>query len=317
MASLISHTKQTQILLIGFGELGHALYNQISTLPNTSITLGIRTPSKHTHLSSPTTSLLELDVTSPSPTLVPIFSRFDVIISATGYGASEDRLPKLAHEVLTAGKLRKKQGKSRTWFFPWQYGVDYDVTGDVGGLMPLFGVQKGIRDLLRKEAEGAGVKWTVVSTGMFMSFLFEPFWGIVDRSREEEGEITVRCLKSWEHGVTVTDVSDIGRVLARVLRGDVEAENTVLYIAGDTVTYGELAEIMERVSGRMARREAWSVEQLHNELQREPEDQINKYRVAFAGEGVYWPMEQTVNHRLGIEMTKVETYARKLLSAEK
>lgn len=183
--------------------------------------------------------------------------------------------------------------------------------------MPLFGVQKQIRGLLRAEAEHAGVQWTAVSTGLFMSFLFEPFWGIVDRSKEgESGEVTVRCLRSWEHSISVTDVSDIGRVLRRILKGDVEAVNTVLHVAGDTITYGRLANVMGCVSGRKVLREVWSVEHLQDQLQREPEDLVNTYRVAFAGEGVYWPMEITVNHRLGMEMTSVEAYARKLLSAE-
>ncbi|KAF3044307.1 hypothetical protein E8E12_006908 [Didymella heteroderae] len=316
MAPPTNPQKQTQILLIGLGELGLALYSQISTLPNIHITLGIRSPAKHTHLASSTTSLLELDVTSQSSTLIPLFSAFDVVISATGYGESEDRLPKLAHEILAAGRLRKEKGERKLWFFPWQWGVDFDVTGDVGGLMPLFGVQKQIRALLWSEAEAAGVQWTVVGTGLFMSFLFEPFWGIVDRSKEaERGELTVRCLRDWDHSVSVTDVQDIGRVLARILKGDVEAADTVLHIAGDTITYRELADIMERVSGRQVLREAWSVEHLRNELQGEPDDLVKKYRVAFAGEGVYWQKERTVNYRLGMEMTDVETYARRLLSA--
>lgn len=309
---------QTQLLLIGLGELGNAIYSQISTLPNTHITLGVRSPEKYAHLASPTTSLLELDVTSPSSTLIPIFSTFDIIISATGYGKSTDRLPKISQEVLAAGRLRKQDGKSKLWWFPWQFGCDFDVTGDVGGLMPLFGVQKEIRGLLRKEAEDAGVQWTVVSTGLFMSFLFEPFWGIVDRSKEAEtGEITVRCLRSWDHSVSVTDVSDTGRVIVRILKGDVEAANAVLHIAGSTVTYGELADIMERVSGRKVQRESWSVEDLQAELQKDPEDLVKKYRVAFAGYGVQWPKETTVNGRLGMEMTEVEPYARKFLSEQK
>jgi hypothetical protein len=318
MASPTSPPQQTQILLIGLGELGHALYSQICTIPNTHITLGIRSPSKHTHLASPTTSLLQLDVTSPSPTLILLLSAFNIIISATGYGESSSRLPKLAQDVLSAGRLRKSQGKSKIWFFPWQWGCDFDVTGDVGGLMPLFGVQKQIRALLRKEAPEAGVQWTVVSTGLFMSFLFEPFWGVVDREEEGTGEqITVRCLRGWDHSVSVTDVCDIGRVLKRILEGDVEVANTVLRIAGDTITYGELAEIMERVGGRKVLRESWSAEHLQKELQRDPENLVNRYRVAFSGEGVYWPMEETVNHRLGMEMTDVETYAKKRLSLEK
>lgn len=62
---------QRQILLIGLGELGHTLHTQILILLATHITLGLRSPSEHTYLASPTTSLLEFNVTPPSATLIP------------------------------------------------------------------------------------------------------------------------------------------------------------------------------------------------------------------------------------------------------
>jgi hypothetical protein len=190
--------------------------------------------------------------------------------------------------------------------------------------MPLFGEQKKVRDLLRTEAEGSGVRWTIVSTGIFMSFLFEPFWGIVEQSSQNKeeargeggrggrGGVVVRCLRDWEHGVTVTDVHDIGRVLKRILAGEVEAENRVVYVAGDSVTYGKLADIVERVIGRIVAREVWSVEHLQEELKRDPENGIKKYRLVFAGDGVWWEKEKTVNHDLGMDMTDVKTYAKKV-----
>lgn len=197
--------------------------------------------------------------------------------------------------------------------------MDYDVTLDGNGLMPLFGEQKAVRDLLRSEAEKSGVHWTVVSTGIFMSFLFEPFWGIVDRRRRKEGgcveeEVVVRCLRDWEHGVTVTDVHDIGRVLKRILAGNVQAENRVVYVAGDTVTYNDVASIVEKVVGHQVVREKWSVEHLQGELRRDPEDGIKKYRLVFAGEGVYWEKEKTVNWELGMDMMGVEAYAKKVFA---
>ena len=309
----------TQILLLGAGELGTAIHAAISSLPNTHITIGVRNPSKHTHLQSPTTSLAALDLTSPSETLIPHFAIYDAIISATGFASSPGSVTKLATEILSAGKLRARRGQSRLWFFPWQWGVDYDITGDGAGLMPLFGEQKSVRDLLRAEAERSNVAWTVVSTGIFMSFLFEPFWGIVDREREASGVVTVRCLRDWEHGVTVTDVGDIGRVLARVLAGDVEGENRVLYVAGDSVRYGRLADIVEEVVGSGCRvvRESWSVDYLREELRKDPDDGIKKYRLVFAGDGVYWDKETTVNYQLGMAMKDVETFARKLFSVQK
>jgi uncharacterized protein YbjT (DUF2867 family) len=124
--------------------------------------------------------------------------------------------------------------------------------------------------------------------------------------------ITVRALGNWEHKVTVTDVQDIGKVLARVVVGDVDNENTIVYVAGDTISYARLAEIVERKSGRAIEREKWSMMHLKHELEGDPEDSIKRYRVVFAGDGVCWDKELTVNHKLGIPMMDVETYAEKL-----
>lgn len=307
----------TKILLIGAGELGTAFLPHLSQLPSVSIRVGVRKPDNYLHLTSDDVLLTQLDTTSTSTSLAETFSRFDILISATGFGQDPTSVTKLAREALAAGKLRRDRGQGRLWFFPWQWGVDYDVTGDGEGLMPLFGEQKKVRDLLRYEAEESNVKWTVVSTGIFMSFLFEPFWGIVDRSKEDEGEMVVRALKDWEHKVTVTEVHDIGRVLARIVREDVDAENRVVYMAGDTVSYAQLVEIVSKTSGKRVERVAWSIPHLQEELSRDPEDGINKYRLVFAREGVYWDKEKTVNAKLGMKMVDVATYAQNLFSSSK
>jgi hypothetical protein len=303
---------QTNILLLGAGELGTAFLPHLSALPNTHITVGIRTPSKYTHLQSPNISLTPIDLSSTSSSLAKTFSNYDILISATGFGADPSSVLKLAAEALQAGKLRKEQGKDKIWFFPWQWGVDYDVIGDGEGMMPLFGAQRDVRNLLREKAEESNVRWTVVSTGIFMSFLFEQFWGIVDRSQEKEGRVVVRCLRDWDHKVTVTDVGDIGRVLARVVMGDVQADDRVLYVAGDTVSYSRLADIVKRVSGKQVEQETWSIEDLKRELDAAPDHGIKKYRLVFARDGVWWEMGRTVNKVLNMDMMDVETFARRL-----
>ncbi|PSN73383.1 NAD(P)-binding protein [Corynespora cassiicola Philippines] len=314
------------ILLLGAGELGTAFLTQLSSLSATRITLGVRFPDKYSHLSSQNVTLKPLDLGAPSSELSEAFSHYDIIISATGFGQSPSTVLKLAEEILTAGKLRKarieRDGKTSTsdrlWFFPWQWGVDYDVIGDADGLMPLFGAQRSVRELLRSKAADHGVKWTVVSTGIFMSFLFEPFWGVVDRSREAgDGEIKVTALGDWEHGVSVTDVKDIARVLARIIQDEpADANDGVVYVAGDTVKYRELAEIVERASGMQVHREVWTKEVLKRELEADPDDGIKRYRVVFAGDGVSWPRNRTMNARLGINVVGVEEYARGLLGGK-
>ncbi|PVH99539.1 NAD(P)-binding protein [Periconia macrospinosa] len=300
-------------LLIGAGELGSAFLPHLSQVPNLTLTLGVRTPSNYTTLttSHPNLSLTALDLGSPSEELITKFAGYDIIISATGFGRDPSVLTKLAKEVLEAGKLRKEAGeKERLWYFPWQWGVDYDKTGDGGGLMPLFGEQKKIRDLLRAEAEGAGVKWTIVSVGIFMSFLFEPFWGVVEKG---DNGVTVRAFNSWDRKITVTAVGDIGKVLGEVLKSGDEG---VVYAAGDTVTYAQIAEIVERVTGSEVQKEVWTVPHLTEDLEKNPDDLIKKYRLTFAkDDGIAWDKKLTVNHKLGMQLVEVEQYAKEVLGA--
>jgi hypothetical protein len=317
----MSAQNQTQILLLGAGELGTSLLSSLSLLPSTfTLTLATRTGSSHySSLVSIYSSLdlVTIDLSLPSPVLIPVFARYDIIISATGFGGSPESVVKLAEEVIEAGKVRAelrkegeiRNGREKLWFFPWQFGVDYDVTGNGEGLMPLFGAQKAVRDILRGQDV---IEWTVVSTGIFMSFLFERFWGIVDRS---DGKVIIRALRDWEHGVTVTDVYDIGRVMGRIVAGDVDASNRVLYVAGETVRYGELADVVEKVLGKEVEREVWGMKYLEEEVRKDPEDGIKKYRLVFARDGVMWDKAGTVNAHLGMEMMGVEEYARKVFSA--
>jgi hypothetical protein len=132
--------------------------------------------------------------------------------------------------------------------------------------MPLFGEQLAVRELLWKEAGAAGVAWTVGSTGIFMSFLIEAgFWvlGSEYGARHREPKtVKARVLGSWENGVTVTTVGDIGPIVARLVcqSEEVETAGKVVYMAGETISYGRLVEILEKIVERKVERKVWSVE---------------------------------------------------------
>jgi len=104
----------------------------------------------------------------------------------------------------------------------------------------------------------------------------------------KDGETKVRALGSWENEVTVTTVEDIGRVTAEIVFvEEPRVRNEVVFMAGETVNYGRLAEVVERVLGERAVKEVWDVEGLEEELRKDPDDAIKKYRVVFAkGKGV-------------------------------
>ena len=193
-------------------------------------------------------------------------------------------------------------------YFPWQFGVDYDVIGR-GSAQTLFDEQLDVRDLLRGQS---GTEWVIVSTGMFTSFLFEGYFGVVDLA-VTPGK--VRALGGWENQVSLTTPEDIGKLTAEIVfENSPKFKNEVLYTAGQTVSYGEVADLVDEVLERKVQREVWTVSALKEDLAREPENPINKYRVVFAeGKGCSWDMAGTFNANRGIEVEDVRAWMLKNL----
>jgi len=300
---------QNPILVLGAGELGLALIHSLKSHPaalHTPISILLRpipsqpTPEKAAQLSA----LNALDVPIIAGDLVHdsverlagVFKPFHTIISCTGFIAGRGTQLKIARAVLVAGVAR---------YFPWQFGVDYDVIGR-GSAQDLFDEQLEVRDMLRSQT---ATEWVVVSTGMFMSFLFEAWFGVVD-IKGKVGEKRVRALGGWENEVTVTTVEDIGRLTAEIVFLEPRVRNQVVFTAGETVSYGRLADIVEGVLDEKVAREVWDVRSLEEELGKDPDDAIKKYRVVFAnGKGVAWELERTFNSQKGIEVVGVEQWA--------
>lgn len=184
-------------------------------------------------------------------------------------------------------------------YFPWQYGMDYDVIGR-GSSQDLFNEQIDVRDLLRGQSE---TRWVIVSTGLFMSFLFEPAFGVVG-----EGMEVVTALGGWDNEITVTVPRDIGRAIAEILFGDDDVQG-VVYVAGETASYEQIAGIVETVKKVSMKRELATVEQLDQELKADPDNGMKKYRAVFGeGKGVAWPMEEAWNVRKGMKFCGISQY---------
>jgi hypothetical protein len=206
----------------------------------------------------------------------------------------------VAEAVVAAGVRR---------FFPWQFGVDYDAVAaqseqgvEGSGHGELFGEMLAVRRLLRGQDR---TKWTVVSTGLFMSFLFLRGFGVVDF---EQG--VVRALGGWDNRVTVTEVEGIGRMVADIVYSPGDTESKVVYIAGDTVSYGDVADIVEAVYGQgRFRREVWDMGLLRKRLEEEPANVMLRYQNVFgAGVGISWEMEGTLNVQRGIRLMNLREY---------
>jgi hypothetical protein len=298
-----------KILVLGAGELGTATLEALARHPSkgdATIAVLLRQPtleSKDPAKKSMVDSLQALgiefeaaDVVAASATdLAAIFSKYDVVISCNGMSLPSGTQIKLSEAALEAKVAR---------YFPWQFGMDYDVIGQ-GSSQDLFDEQLRVRAMLRGQQT---TDWTIISTGLFTSFLFLAAFGVVDIDQR-----IVRALGSWDNRLSLTTPEDIGRVTADVVLEPRGVSHQVVFTAGDTVSYGEVADLVdEHFGGPAFKRELWDMATLKKQMEEEPDSVMVKYRETFAhNKGVWWDMDKTVNVRRGLAMTDVRTYLSK------
>ena len=299
------------ILVLGAGELGMAvlrhLARHMSSVSGVSLSVLLRPDSTHAPDVRKREALSELRslgidfvfgdlVRTSVAELATLFGAFHTVIGCTGFVGGRGVQLKLAQAAIAGGVKR---------YLPWQFGVDYDVIGK-GSAQDLFDEQLEVRVLLRSQQ---ATQWIIISTGMFTSFLFDPSFGVVDLVHNE-----VHALGGWENAVTVTTAEDIGRLTAEILFAEPKITDQVVYTAGDTLTYGEVADILDATLNRKVRRSTWTVPMLKEQLANEPESALRKYRVVFAeGKGVAWPMNTTFNAQRAIPVVGVERWVREHL----
>lgn len=295
------------ILVLGAGELGLPVLRNLARVakraPGSKVSVLLRKstittqePAKKAEideLRSLGVHMVAADLVNDSiDQLAEVFAEFDTVIGCAGMVAGRETPMKLATAALKSGVKR---------YFPWQFGVDFEVIGR-GSPQDLFDAQLDVRELLRAQDK---TEWVIISTGMFTSFMFEPIFEVVDFEND-----TVNALGGLENSVTLTTPDDIGALTAEIVFFEPRFRNEIVYLSGDTVTYDEVAGLLERVLGRPFKRNEWTVPYLMEELEKDPTHHIKKYRAVFAqGRGVAWPKAGTFNERQAIQVTTAEQWA--------
>ena len=292
------------ILVIGAGELGSSVLDALSRRSDRdadlrTLALAVRRPTtdqsrqRAAELVAKDVRVVEVDVAEASVLeLAEMMRRYHTVISCIGMAAGAGTQRKLAESALAAGVPR---------YLPWQFGVNYDAIGR-NSPQDLFDEQLDVRELLRGQD---GTNWIIVSTGMFTSFLFEPSFGVVDLAAN-----TVNALGSWDNEVTLTTPEDIGALTAEIVHAQPPIVDEVVFVAGDTINYRQLADVVDDVRGEPVTRNEWSLPHLLAELERDPTDATKKYRAVFAaGKGVAWPKDQSFNAVRGIRTTTAAEWA--------
>ncbi|RYH70451.1 MAG: aromatic alcohol reductase [Alcaligenaceae bacterium] len=310
MTQVTQHFPQS-ILVLGAGELGLPVLRNLAQVAKRTSGSRISVLLRESTINTPSPAKkVEIDellslgiqmvaadlVTDSIDQLAEVFTRFDTVVGCAGMVAGRETPMKLATAALQSGVKR---------YFPWQFGVDFEVIGR-GSPQDLFDAQLDVREFLRAQDK---TEWVIISTGMFTSFLFEPVFEVVDFKND-----TVNALGSLDTSVTLTTPDDIGKLTAEIVFFEPRFHNEIVYLSGDTVTYGEVATMLESVLGRPFKRNVWTVPHLMQELEKDPEHHIKKYRAVFAqGRGVSWPKVGTFNERQSIPVTTAEQWAKKNL----
>ncbi len=311
----IKQLSPQSVLVLGAGELGLPVLRNLAKVarraPGSTISVLLRDSTIHTTEPGKKAEIDELRglgiqmvaadlVNDTVAQLAAVFSRFDTVVGCAGMVAGRETPMKLASAALKSGVKR---------YFPWQFGVDFEVIGR-GSPQDLFDAQLDVRELLRAQDK---TEWVIISTGMFTSFLFEPVFDVVDFEHD-----TVNALGSPETSVTLTTPDDIGVLTAEIVFFEPRFRNEIVYLSGDTLTYGEVAGILERVLGRPFTQNVWTVPYLMDELAKDPTHHIKKYRAVFAqGRGVSWPKAGTFNAQHSIPVTTAEAWAREHLAGKR
>lgn len=300
----ISKSNRRDLLVLGAGQLGMAVLRalapraaerglSVTVIVSPQTVAGDQPGDSETRaaLKALGVEVIGFDLAGDAAALQALFARYRTVINCTGFVAGPGTQLKITRAALDAQVER---------YFPWQFGVDYDVVGQGSG-QPVFDEQYQVRQLLRAQQS---TEWVIVSTGMFTSFLFEPAFDVVNLQTR-----TLHGLGTWDTRVTVTTPEDIGRLTTDILLAEPRIANEVVYVAGDTLSYGELAQVVEHVTGQTFEKTLWTLDKLRADLAQAPDDVMTRYRAAFAlGDGMWWDKANTFNAQRGIETVDVAHY---------
>lgn len=299
-------TMPSSVLVLGAGELGMAVLCALTNHPKRSqttkiavvlrqATLDSAAPEKRKNISTLQSWGVAFEAADVQQAtvdqLATLFGQYHTVISCTGMELPSGTQTKFAQAAIQGGVKR---------YFPWQFGMDYDAIGE-GSSQDLFDEQLAVRKILRSQQ---ATQWVIVSTGLFMSFLFVAAFGVVDLEDK-----VLRGLGTWDTQITVTTPEDIGRITADVILDVQDVGSEVVFTAGDTVSYGQVADMVEkRFPSQNFKRELWDLTSLQKQMDEDANVMV-KYRDTFAhGVGVAWDKARTINVKRGINVTDLQGY---------
>jgi len=242
-------------------------------------------------------TLLYGDLSDEESKLLPLLRDIDVVVSSVGPNQLGDPEMKLL-------AMSKKAGVK--WFIPSGFGFDLEQIG-LGSVVPLFDAKIKILDAVKS----SGMIWTEVTPGTFMEWMLgTAFFGVNVATR------TLTIPFSGKTAVSLTSLVDIGMLLAdAIVTG--RGRNANIHFAGSTVTYDQLAEILQSVGGGAAwKKVIRSESELKNAIAADPKDFVARfaYLMASVPRASSWPVSESYNGKFGIATISIQQIAKAVVA---
>ena len=88
----------------------------------------------------------------------------------------------------------------------------------------------------------------LISVGLLTEQLFSPLAGV----DVQGGVVRAPAALGWDTRITTTTLDDVARMLPEILLS-AASHNAMVHLASSTVTYEEIAEIVEKATGNVSR----------------------------------------------------------------
>jgi len=239
--------------------------------------------------------LIAGDLNDSVEVLTSTLRGFDVVISTVG------SVPDSLKSQFTLVNAARNAGVKV--FIPSEFGFDVENTDS--SILPLVKVKLQLEEELKKTANQMG--YLIITVGMFGEYLLSPFAGV------DVQHTTITAPFSFNTRVTTTTLDTISKSVAELIVQRIS--NQHIYLASDTVSYEQIAQALEKATGKPFSRVVVSPEKIDSTIAAEPGNVVAKFQKWIGvGKGMSWEKSTTWNATHGIPTTDIDTIAKTAIS---
>ena len=295
-----------RILVVGTGTLGSHILLAIAARRELSASALVRPaslsdPAKQKQLDrlrSAGVTVVSGDSTDEPSVLADKLRGFDTVVCALS-GAAIAPGTRALLAACKAAKVRR--------FVASEFGSSNSEIGRGSPMAPVVDDKLAVRE----EVIASGLNWFAVENGFFTEYLLSPFVGfdIAGNSVTAPGPL------GWQARVATTPVAEIGRVVAELLVRD-HTRSGVVRISTASPSFEELAQLLERVSGRPVKRSVRSKADIDAAIERGDYGARFAANIGVQHPGMAWEQSTTWNEQHGFKLQSWQEFGEQAIKQQ-